>query len=185
MPKIFLPLLILLCGLLGTGQLHAQSGKKKKIVADTSITAKGDTSLNTFIDRVEYYTNAFNQMNAVLTKGFDTTAISQDLPNIDLTVKYIQKGTKVEDRSNTLRFLYSLRDILTRLEDKLNLYQKTLSGYNDKLVTIQNGLIQVKQDQFLKIAPTDSILNAEYQEQMKGLNQKWARIDALNKQDMR
>jgi len=185
MPKIFLPLLILLCGLLCTVQLHAQSGKEKKILADTSITAKGDTSLNTFIDRVEYYTNAFNQMNAVLIKGFDTTAISQDLPNIDLTVKYIQKGTKVEDRSNTLRFLYSLRDILTRLEDKLNLYQKTLSGYNDKLVTIQNGLIQVKQDQFLKIAPTDSILNAEYQEQMKGLNQKWARIDALNKQDMR
>lgn len=186
MSKIFR--VVLICGLfclLLSGQVLGQSGNKKKVPADTGLVAKGDTSLNTFIDRVEYYTNAFNQMTAVLSKGFDTIAISQDLPKIDQAVKYIQKGTKVEDRSNSLRFLYSLRDILTRLEDRLSLYQVTLGGFNDKLVGIQNGLIQVKQDPSLKIAPTDSILYAEYQEQMKILNAKWERIDRLNKQDMR
>lgn len=181
---ILLPLLVLIC-LVSPARLHAQTGKKKKALPDTIITAKGDTSLNTFIDRVEYYTNAFNQMNTVLSKGFDTTAISQDLPKIDQAVKNIQKGTKVEDRSNSLRFLYSLRDILTRLENKLDLYQKTLSGFNDRLVTIQNGLIQVKQDPSLKTPPTDSILHAEYLEQMNGLNRKWQRIDEQNKTEMR
>lgn len=181
---VFYPVLFIACFVIG-GNALAQSSKKQKNLKDSVAAAKGDTSLNTFMDRVEFYANTFNQMNSVLSRGFDTTTVSTDLPKIESSLKYIQKGTSVEDRSNTLRYLYSLRDILTQIEDKLNVYQKTLSGYNDKLVQIQNGLIQMKQDPSLKNAPTDSILNEEYQEQIKRLDAKWRKIDGANKQSMR
>lgn len=144
-----------------------------------------DTSLNTFISKVESYSNSFNAMNNSLSRGFDTLEISKQLPRIGRLLKFIQNGTPVDDKSNTLRSLYVIRDILTHQEDRLAEWQKTLSGYNSRLVQIQSSLVKVKEDRVLKYAPTDSLLKIEYEEQMEGLNLKWSKLDEQNRNAMR
>jgi potassium efflux system protein len=144
-----------------------------------------DTSLNSFIAKVETYSNSFNSMSTVLSKGFDTVEISQQLPRIARLLKFVQNGTPVDDKSNTLRSLYVIRDILTHQEDRLSEWQQTLSTYNSRLVQIQSSLIKVKEDKVLNYMPTDSLLKIEYSEQMLGLNSKWVKMDEQNRNAMR
>ncbi|MBG6234576.1 small-conductance mechanosensitive channel [Pedobacter sp. CAN_A7] len=168
--------------LLLAGNLYAQTPVKPETSKDSVKVEKTDTSINTFIDKVEFYTNSFNQMNETLSKGFDTAAIHQELPKIQRIIDYIKKGTPITDRSNTLRALYTIRDILTRQEDKLDEWQKTLGNYNESLVQIQDGLSQVKNDASLKYVPADSVLKKEYSDQLLVLNYKWNQVDSVNKQ---
>ncbi|WP_133557948.1 mechanosensitive ion channel family protein [Pedobacter duraquae] len=174
-----------------TGILHAQtatvSTKKTPIEKEVLLIKSNgtDTSINTFITKVEYYSNSFNSMTSLLAKGFDTVEISRQLPRIDSLLKFIKGGNSVNDRSNTLRSLYVIRDILTHQEDQLSEWQATLAGYNTRLVQIQSNLIQIKEDRALSYVPADSLLKDEYREQMDGLNRKWKRMDASNRKVMR
>jgi potassium efflux system protein len=178
-----IPFAILSCFFLFlAGNLNAQTLSKPEINKDSVQVKKADTSVNTFIGKVEHYTNSFNQMNEALSKGFDTTAIHNELPKIQTIINAIKIGTPVNDRSNTLRALYTIRDILTRQEDKLGVWQKTLAGYNESLVQIQDGLSQVKNDESLKYVPADSVLKKEYSDQILVLNYKWNKVDSVNKQ---
>jgi potassium efflux system protein len=161
--------------------------KQKTPLTESQIlnNSAADTSLNTFISKVETYSNSFNSMNTLLSRGFDTLEISQQLPRIGRLLKFIQNGTPVDDKSNTLRSLYVIRDILTHQEDKLNEWQKILSGYNNRLVQIQSSLVKVKEDRVLNYEPADSLLKIEYREQMAGLNEKWSKMDEQNRKAMR
>jgi potassium efflux system protein len=190
--KLFLRTLLLffVFSLLYSSSSFSQSkakGAQKTDENSASImkSANVDTSLNTFISKVEAYSNSFNSMTTVLSRGFDTVEISNQLPRIGRLLKFIQNGTSVEDKSNTLRSLYVIRDILTHQEDKLTEWQTTLSGYNTKLIQIQNSLIKVKEDRVLNYVPTDSLLKIEYQEQMTALNGKWSKMDEENRRAMR
>ena len=165
-----------------SGNLYAQILGKSEPEKDSVKVEKADTSVNTFIGKVEHYTNSFNEMNEALSKGFDTAAIHKELPKIQVIINAIKKGTPVNDRSNTLRALYTIRDILTRQEDKLDVWQKTLAGYNESLVHIQDGLSQVKSDPSLSYVPADSVLKKEYNDQLLVLNYKWNKVDSANKQ---
>jgi potassium efflux system protein len=167
-------------------QHHPAANNKALAVRDSLLNnSTADTSLNTFISKVETYSNSFNSMNTLLSRGFDTLEISQQLPRIGRLLKFIQNGTSVDDKSNTLRSLYVIRDILTHQEDKLNEWQKILSGYNSRLVQVQNSLLKVKEDRVLNYEPADSLLKIEYQEQMAGLNEKWSKMDEQNRTAMR
>ncbi|RZM29816.1 MAG: mechanosensitive ion channel [Pedobacter sp.] len=174
-----------------TGTLDAQTsvGNSKKPPLEKEVllikSSSADTSINTFITKVEYYSNSFNSMTSLLAKGFDTVEISRQLPKIDSLMKFIKGSYKVNDRSNTLRSLYVIRDILTHQEDQLSAWQSTLAGYNTRLVQIQSNLIRIKEDRTLSYVPSDSLLKDEYREQMDGLNRKWARMDASNRKVMR
>jgi len=173
------------------GPLHAQtvtvSTKKTPVEKEVLLIKSNgaDTSINTFITKVEYYSNSFNSMTSLLAKGFDTAEISRSLPRIDSLLKFIKGNNAVSDKSNTLRSLYVTRDILTHWEDQLSEWQTTLAGYNSRLVQIQSNLIQIKEDRALSYIPADSLLKDEYREQMQGLNQKWTRMDAANRKVMR
>jgi potassium efflux system protein len=167
-------------------QQHAAEKNKTRLAEAALLTNNAaDTSLNAFISKVETYSNSFNSMNTVLSRGFDTLEISQQLPRIGRLLKFIENGTAVDDKSNTLRSLYVIRDILTHQEDKLDEWQKTLSGYNSRLVQLQSSLMKVKEDKVLNYEPTDSLLKIEYREQMDGLNAKWRKLDEQNRNAMR
>ncbi|WDF53499.1 mechanosensitive ion channel family protein [Mucilaginibacter sp. KACC 22063] len=141
---------------------------------------RSDTSLNTLLQKVEYYSNSFNQISVDLSKGFDTTEISQALPKYRKRVKLID-SLITKDKSNTLRYLYAIRDILTRTEDDLEDWQDKLADFNSKLVQIHGDLDQIKKDSTFHTIPADTSLQRTANEPIKAVLSKHRMLDSLNK----
>ncbi|TSD66593.1 mechanosensitive ion channel [Inquilinus sp. KBS0705] len=170
----------------------AQSKRKSQSVRDSLRRAilrrdsmmrtfkKSDTSINNLLQKVEYYTASFNQIKTSLSRNIDTVDISQALPSFERRVSLI-KTLIDNDRSSTLRYLYAIRDILTRSDDQLDIYQDRLADINSKLVQNQNELASMAKDSVLKIVPADSSLLTTFLIQKIAIDSKYKRLDAANK----
>ncbi|GGH00342.1 mechanosensitive ion channel family protein [Mucilaginibacter phyllosphaerae] len=141
---------------------------------------KSDTSINNLLQKVEYYTASFNQVKTSLSRNIDTAEISQKLPAFEKRIGLI-KNLIDDDRSSTLRYLYAIRDILTRSDDQLDIWQDKLAGINSKLVQNQNELASMAKDPALKIVPADSNLLTTYLVQKIAMESKHNRLDSTNK----
>jgi small-conductance mechanosensitive channel len=170
----------------------SQTRKKKRTVTDSlraSIMRRdsmmrtlksSDTSLNMLLKKVEYYSNSFNEISVTLSHGFDTVAISQQLPSFKKRVTLV-KGMIDKDKSNTLRYLYAIRDILTRSEDQLREWQDDLADINSKLVQMRGALGEIKKDTTFNTAPADSALQQTAQQPIRVVLSKHRKLDSLNK----
>ncbi|MEO3404842.1 mechanosensitive ion channel domain-containing protein [Mucilaginibacter sp. CAU 1740] len=141
---------------------------------------RSDTSVNNLLQKVEYYTSAFNQIKANLSKKLDTVDISTKLPQYEKRITLI-KSLIDNDKSSTLRYLYTIRDILTRSDDQLDIWQEQLADINTKLVQNQNDLDAISKDSVLKILPADSSLATTYLIQKIAIDSKYHRLDTTNK----
>ncbi|MBB5394435.1 mechanosensitive ion channel family protein [Mucilaginibacter sp. AK015] len=141
---------------------------------------KSDTSINNLLQKVEYYTSSFNQIKTSLSRNIDTVDISQKLPSFERRIGLI-KNLIEDDQSSTLRYLYAIRDILTRSDDQLDLWQERLSDINGKLVQNQNELASMDKDPALKVIPADSSLRTTYLIQKIAIESKYQRLDTINK----
>ncbi|HMG11236.1 MAG TPA: mechanosensitive ion channel domain-containing protein [Mucilaginibacter sp.] len=144
---------------------------------------RSDTSTNDLLQKVEYYTSAFNQIKTNLSKNIDTVDISAQLPQYEKRVSLI-KPLIDNDKSSTLRYLYAIRDILTRSDDQLDLWQEQLADINSKLVQNQTDLNAISQDSVLKILPADSSLATTFLIQKIAIDSKYHRLDTINKKLM-
>lgn len=142
---------------------------------------KSDTSINSLLDKVEYYTASYNSINNILSKGIDTNTISDGLPRLERGIKIIKETVNNNDKSSTLRYLYAVRDILTHIEDRLDDWQDKLSQRNARLVKTQARILEFKQDPMLNYIPSESILQKQYLQQLSGLNSKFAKLENINR----
>ena len=105
MPKIFrvAALSLLLITLLSSVNTFGQTKKKKTHSVRDSLRAsilsrdsmmrslkRSDTSVNNLLQKVEYYTSAFNQIKSNLSKKLDTVDISTKLPSFERRVTLIK-----------------------------------------------------------------------------------------------
>ncbi|MES2265884.1 MAG: mechanosensitive ion channel domain-containing protein [Bacteroidota bacterium] len=141
---------------------------------------KSDTSINNLLQKIEYYTASFNQIKTSLSRNIDTVEISQKLPSFEKRISLI-KNLIDDDQSSTLRYLYAIRDILTRSDDQLDLWQDQLADINTKLVQNQNELASMDKDSVLKIVPADSSLLTTFLVQKIAMDSKHKRLDTTNK----
>lgn len=141
---------------------------------------RSDTSINNLLQKVEYYTSSFNQIKTSLARGVDTAEISSRLPSFEKRVGLI-KTLIDNDRSSTLRYLYAIRDILTRSDDQLDIWQERLAATGAKLQQNQSELALMDKDTTLKIVPADSSLRTSFLVQKIAMESKHKRLDAANK----
>jgi potassium efflux system protein len=193
MNKVFktVVLLLFIFSLVG-GHALAQSKRRPQSVRDSlrrSILRrdslmrtfkKSDTSINNLLQKVEYYTSSFNQIKTNLSHNVDTIDISKQLPSFERRITLI-KNLIDDDQSSTLRYLYAIRDILTRSDDQLDLWQDRLADINAKLIQNQNELASMDKDSTLKIIPADSNLRTTYLIQKIAIESKHKRLDTTNK----
>ncbi|WP_419800749.1 mechanosensitive ion channel family protein [Mucilaginibacter sp.] len=142
---------------------------------------KSDTSINSLLDKIEYYTASYNQINGVLSKGIDTNTISDGLPRMERGIRIVRETVNNNDKSSTLRYLYAVRDILTRIEDRLEDWQDKLSQRNARLVKTQARISEFKRDPTLNFIPSESILQKQYLQQLSNLNSKFAKLESINR----
>ncbi|MEO7212195.1 mechanosensitive ion channel domain-containing protein [Mucilaginibacter sp.] len=141
---------------------------------------KSDTSINGLLQKIEYYTSSFNQIKTSLSRNIDTVDISAKLPSFEKRVGMI-KTLIDNDRSSTLRYLYAIRDILTRSDDQLDIWQERLAVINSKLIQNQNELSAMGKDSSLKMVPADSALATSFLIQKIAIDSKYKRLDTTNK----
>jgi potassium efflux system protein len=139
-----------------------------------------DTSLNMLLKKVEDYSNSFNQISVTLSHGFDTTEITQQLPSYKKRVTLI-KTMIDKDKSNTLRYLYAIRDILTRSQDQLGEWQDDLAESNSKLVQMRSDLGEIKKDSTFNTTPADTSLQRTAIQPIRAILSKHRKLDSLNK----
>ncbi|TFF30404.1 mechanosensitive ion channel family protein [Mucilaginibacter psychrotolerans] len=191
--KIAAFLLFLFTLFTGTGFAQQSSKKGRKLSVRDSLRQsilrrdsmmrsfkKSDTSVNTLLQKIEYYTSSFNQIKTSLSRNIDTVDISQKLPAFEKRVALI-KTLIDNDRSSTLRYLYAIRDILTRSDDQLDTWQERLTDINTKLVQNQNELALMSKDSSLKVMPADSGLATSFLKQKVAIDGKHKKLDATNK----
>ena len=139
-----------------------------------------DTSTNNLLQRIEYYTLSFNQIGARLDKGLDTTDISAQLPRTEKLVIVLRKLI-LRDRSGTLRYLYAIRDILNKQQERLDVWQQDLMDFNEKLAKTNRQINQIGKDSIFRIFPTDSTLRLTFLQQRSSLELKARKLDTRNK----
>lgn len=188
--------ILLFITLFSCADVLAQTKKKKQRSVRDSLRAailsrdslmrslkKSDTSVNNLLQKVEYYTSSFNQIKTNLSKELDTIEISRKLPSFERRIGLI-KSLIDNDKSSTLRYLYAIRDVLTRSDDQLDLWQDQLADINTKLVQNQTDLNAISKDSVLKILPSDSSLATTYLIQKIAIDSKYHRLDTVNKKLM-
>lgn len=141
---------------------------------------RSDTSLNNLVQRVEYYNTSLNQITQTLNRGFDTTAISTKLPRLEKGV-VIMRAMVENDKSNTLRYLYAIRDIFEHLQDELDDWQSDLSDMNAKLVQTRGDLKEISTDSVLHTIPADTSLSRTAVLPVINILKKYKKLDSLNR----
>ena len=141
---------------------------------------RSDTSINDYLQKVEYYNASFNQIKNNLGRDIDTAEISDQLPKIEKRVTLVKKLIS-DDQSSTLRYLYTIRDLLTRSDEQLDGWQDQLSDLNDKLVQSQSDLSQMHKDSMLRVLPSDTSMVKTFMQQKIAIYRKWRKLDSLDK----
>ncbi|QQL51115.1 mechanosensitive ion channel family protein [Mucilaginibacter ginkgonis] len=192
MKYIYRPILLLFLLTCCFNSSYAQERHYKRSVSDSLRASvvkrdslirslkKSDTSLNSLLQKVEYYSNSFNQISVSIKQGFDTVQISRQLPRYEKRIGDI-KVLVDKDKSNTLRYLYAIRDILTHVEDQLDDWQDQLAKYNSKLVQMRNDLSEIKRDTVFKVVPIDTSLQRSTDAPIKAILSKHRKLDSLSK----
>lgn len=144
-------------------------------------TKKTDTSINNLLDKIEYYTASYNQINSALSKGIDTVAITERLPRLERGIRLTSETLLNNDNSSTLRYLYAIRDILTHIGDQLDDWQEKLSESNARLVKLQGRISKFRQDPDLNFIPSESKLRNHYIVQLSTLNAKFAKLEVISR----
>ncbi|WP_158828404.1 mechanosensitive ion channel family protein [Mucilaginibacter lacusdianchii] len=139
-----------------------------------------DTSTNNLLQKIEYYTESFNQIGNTLNRGLDTAEISSQLPKVERTVTLV-RNLIAKDRSGTLRYLYAIKDILSHRQDELDIWQNELADMNSKLVDVHGNLTQIHRDSVFSIFPTDSTLMLTFLQQRTALVNKGHKLDSINR----
>jgi small-conductance mechanosensitive channel len=141
---------------------------------------RSDTSLNNLVQRVEYYNTNLNQITQTLNRGFDTAAISTTLPRLEKGVVTMRAMVE-NDKSNTLRYLYAIRDIFEHLQDELDDWQSDLSDMNAKLVQTRADLKEISSDSVLHAIPADTSLSRAAALPVINILKKYKKLDSLNR----
>ncbi len=183
----FLPLLFLLTGLTccygqrEKPQVHhsLRDSLRRSVLQRDSLMRtfkRSDNSLNAFLQKIEYYNSLYNQDYSTYAQGFDTTEINQKLPAMEKRMAVMGRLI-ANDRSSTLGYLFTIRDMVSHFGDDLGSWQKDLANADDKLNKIHQNVNEFKKDTTLHVIPSDTGLRSKYLSQINLIQQKWAKLD--------
>ncbi len=138
-----------------------------------------DTSFNGLLKRVDFYAERFNDFSNQLNKGYDTLEVSESLPNIENRLKYTRSNS-LDDRLLTLRSLTTFQDYFATSQKQLNKWDQQLTGYNNRLIKMQEIICGLTTDTVFKYLPADSALRDRFFSRLNALGPKWHRLDSTS-----
>lgn len=145
----------------------------------TKLNNKNDTTISSMLMNLEEMVSILNKNIAILKKGFDTTSVSEGLPEIEEGLKGMGTNLFKMQSAANIRNLNSFEVVLDQVLSKLKKYQLTLTGYSETLVKISKDQSVLKSSASFSKLPADSILRLTYQEKLTPVTQKWKICDSM------
>jgi len=180
-----LKVLLLMLFVLSAAQLHAQQqpDTAQQRIDSTRLTKfntdsvkkyfkASDTLISYQLKKIEEYTLTFNKINTKLRRGFDTTYISEGLPETDSIISIASTNLTGFRGHTSLKILSTTKTLLEQKQKLLTSWQDELATYNDELNAIKDQMTLIRKDSNLLIMPGDSLLFLEYMKKLKPLGQK-------------
>jgi len=161
----------------------SQSVLDTLLKADTSaqlVKTKQDTSIGSILTNLESYAEILNKANNILKRGFDTSAISDNLPENEQLVVYIHRNLD-NGKYYNLRSLYSNRVVLVQLKKRMRDWQEQLLRYSHQLDDISNDIDKISQESLFNKLSQDSGLLSIYVLQIQNVSKKWDQADSSSK----
>jgi len=162
------------------GQQFTDSGRV--ITSESGLTNKensNDTTISAMLMKLEGMVSIINKNIAILKKGFDTTSVSEGLPEIESGLQGLGANLAKMESAANIRNLNAFEVVLDQVLSKIKKYQLTLNGYSEILVKISKDQSLINDSQSFEKTPADSILKLTYLEKLNPVIQKWKTCDSL------
>ena len=135
-----------------------------------------DNSLNELLQKIESYNSLYIQDKSDYSEGFDTLEANQKLPSMERRMT-LMGNLIANDRSSTLSYLFTIRDLVSHFKDRLDNWQDEFADANAKLIKIHNDALQFNADTVMHTVPEDSSLRVNYLSQVVTVQKKWGKLD--------
>lgn len=133
-----------------------------------------------FLAHLEDFTEILNRSNAILKRGYDTSLISEQLPNSERLVSFIKTNINNSQYYN-FRNLTSSRVVLKQLKKQLHDWEETLLAYNTQLGELTININKVAKEASIVSMTEDSVLLEMYLKKINTISDKWKRADSSSK----
>ncbi|MFC5284542.1 mechanosensitive ion channel family protein [Pedobacter alpinus] len=134
-----------------------------------------DSTYNTLINRIDFYTTSFNDITKVLNDGFDTLDISEGLPLIEERLEQANKYKLL-----TYRSINTSQDYFATAQKQLTKWDERLSLYNGSLIKMRELITGLTTDSTFQKFPEDSVLRERFFIRLNALGGKWQKIDSIS-----
>lgn len=133
-----------------------------------------------FLAHLEDFTEILNRSNAILKRGYDTSLISDQLPNYERLVSFIKTNINNSQYYN-FRNLTSSRVVLKQLKKQLHDWEEMLLAYNSQLGELTVNINKVAKEASIVSMTEDSVLLEMYLKKINTISDKWKRADSSSK----
>jgi len=140
-----------------------------------------DTSAVVLAKKIETITTIISETNSILHRGFDTTEIAKELPELEGFVNQYAPSVLSKQGLISLRYIKTLKSFLLQYHGRLEKWQSTLHTYAKEMIDINNSLNTIIKDSAFNNLPEDSTLRSLYLKQLLALHERWQAADSSNK----
>jgi small-conductance mechanosensitive channel len=143
-----------------------------------------DTSAARIINRIQDINTTLNDINDILDNGYDTSEISENLPEFERSIKIIHYNISNLSGSQNLNNLSLMQTRLNEMSDDLKDWQGSLLDYYTVLVGRNSQLRALSLDSTVHELPTDTALRYLYLRQLKELKSRTASTDSITRKSL-
>ena len=143
-----------------------------------------DTSAALIINRIQDINSTLNDINDILENGYDTSEISENLPEFERSVKIIRYNISNLSSSQNLGSLSLMQARLNEMGDDLKDWQESLLDYYTVLVGRNSQLKALSLDSTVHELPADTALRYLYLRQLHQLNLRRASTDSVTRKNL-
>jgi potassium efflux system protein len=143
-----------------------------------------DTSAAVVIGRIEDINNSLNDFGDVLSSGFDSSDINENLPSYEKSLKFLKFSLQNSGDNLNLNRLNLFRSRLDDICDDMKDWQTSLLDFYTELVGMNTQMKEMFIDSSFQRLPSDSTLRILYVRKIKSIRSKWRITDSAIRKDI-
>ncbi|WP_162852689.1 mechanosensitive ion channel family protein [Dinghuibacter silviterrae] len=145
------------------------------------VTGASDTVVPYLLGKQERLSLAINQIGTFYQHGFDTIAISIELPTVEAGLARFKDFLATRGQQMNLRSLNSFLVLMSESTEKLKGWQNTLNGYSQEMNAISGEVENIVDDSTIKTLPADSALYQVAVQELRIIDSQYKQVDSLQR----
>ncbi len=143
-----------------------------------------DTSSARAISRIQDMNSTLNDFNDVVSEGYDSSDITENLPQYERKIKYYQVSFSNSNNNLNLSRLSYIQGTLEDMAEDLKDWQTSLLAYYTELVGMNAQMRGILVDSGIQSLPADTTLRILYVRQLNELKKRLHATDTVTKKNL-